>query len=673
MANNRKIQGEIDKLLKKVTDQFEVYEDVYEKFENAPNQVHKERFENDLKKEIKKLQRLREQIKVLVASSEVKDKRILEETRRDIEIKMEDFKVCERETKTKAYSKEGLASNRNDIDTPLARTESWIKQSIQEIGEQIETAEFDLKAEGAFGGGRKKRSKSKSVTDDDPRVVRLDRLKTYSFRLEQLLRMLVNEDMDPEEVDEIEDDIKTFVTDNGNDDYDEVMDLFDVFCLPDATAEEEEEAERIQAEVAAKAAVERAAMEEKKKALAAAPSLPTINTATTTTTAAAPGTPVTTPTVTPTAVPVPKSQQVVAPKKVEEPTSPLKPTLKKPETPNTPMSPASIPSPTTGPKLTAAEVARGATKSMAATISAANSPTTGPTTNSMGNPTVSNLSMSSVPGGNTSSSNPPEASLPPPQQPTSTAAQPASQAALMGALESEEGGAIDDMDAMNDDTFGDDMPVSGGSLADIAAMTASMPVSGDWGRGPPGMASKSSPEPTLDGPSEPAAPTTPATNHKSALAALQELQNAIRQREAEQARAASLLDVSFRNLPIRDDVERGKPLPPRSGLTDLFPSVPLKSLNTYQAVQKLDESTLFFLFYYQQGTYQQYLAAKFLKSRGFRYHKKFHTWFQRHKKPIETSATDETGSYIYFDFETGWFSRVKERFVFKYTYLEGDV
>lgn len=625
-----------------------------------------ERFENDLKKEIKKLQRLREQIKVLVASSEVKDKRILEETRRDIEIKMEDFKVCERETKTKAYSKEGLASNRNDVDTPLARTETWIKQSILEIGEQIETSEFDLKAEGAFGGGRKKRSKTKSVTDDDPRVVRLDRLKLYSFRLEQLLRMLVNEDMDPEEVDDIEDDIKAFVTDNGNDDFEEVVDLFEPFCLPDATAEEEEEAERVQAEVAAKAATERAAVEEKKRALAAAPSLPNISTAATT---ANPVSTPTTPVTVPTAVPVPKSQQAGATKKVEEPTSPLKPTLKKPETPNTPMSPISIPPPTTGPKLTAAEVARGATKTMAATISAANSPTTGPTT-TMGNPTVSNLSMSSVPGGNTSSSNPPEASLPPPQQPTPTAA--AQPATYMGALESEEGGAVDDMDAMNDDTFGDDVPVSGGSLADIAAMTASMPISGDWGRGPPGMASKFSPE-SLEGPSEPVAPVAPATNHKSALAALQELQNAIRQREAEQARAANLLDVSFRNLPIRDDVERGKPLPPRSGLTDLFPSVPLKSLNTYQAVQKLDESTLFFLFYYQQGTYQQYLAAKFLKSRGFRYHKKFHTWFQRHKKPIETSATDETGSYIYFDFETGWFSRVKERFVFKYTYLEGDV
>lgn len=663
MANNRKVQGEIDKLLKKVAEQFEVYEDVYEKFENAPSQPQKERFETDLKKEIKKLQRLREQIKSLVANSEVKDKRILEETRREIEIKMEDFKVCERETKTKAYSKEGLASNKNDpLDTPLARTEAWIKQAILEIGEQIETSEFDLKAEGTVSAGRKKR-KAKQAADEDPRVVRLERLKVYSFRLEQLLRMLVNEDMEPEEVDEIEDDIKTFVTDNGLEDFEEITDLFDVFDLPEATAEEEEESERVHAELAAKAAIERAAVEEKRKALAAAPSLP-------------PALP---------AVPVPKSQQLAKkeePKKVEEPTSPLK--VKKPDTPTTPMSPAAIPSPTTGPKLTAAEVARGAVKSMAATVSAgiSKSPTTGPTTSMMGAPSVSNLSMTSLSGGNTSSTNVPEANLPPPQQPpqqqvapvptTPTVAAvlpqqpqpvPSRAAALLGSLEDGD----DDMDAMNDDTFGDDAMPATGSLADMAAMTASMPsVSGDWGRGPPGMALK-----TSESAEEVATPAQ--TAHKSSLAALQELQMQIRQREKEQMRASSLLDVSLQHIPLRDDVEHTKPPPPRSGLTDLFPVVPLKSLNTYQAVQKLDESTLFFLFYYQQGTYQQYLAAKFLKSRGFRYHKKFHTWFQRHKKPIETSAQDETGSYIYFDFETGWFSRVKEKFVFKYAYLEGEV
>ena len=69
----------------------------------------KEKYESDLKKEIKKLQRFRDQIKSWCGSSEIKDKSKLSAARKLIESKMEQFKVCERETKTKAYSKEGLA------------------------------------------------------------------------------------------------------------------------------------------------------------------------------------------------------------------------------------------------------------------------------------------------------------------------------------------------------------------------------------------------------------------------------------------------------------------------------------------------------------------------------------------------------------------------------------
>lgn len=42
-------------------------------------------------------------------SNDIKDKTILLEVRRRIESKMEQFKVCEKETKTKKFSKEGLA------------------------------------------------------------------------------------------------------------------------------------------------------------------------------------------------------------------------------------------------------------------------------------------------------------------------------------------------------------------------------------------------------------------------------------------------------------------------------------------------------------------------------------------------------------------------------------
>jgi len=49
--------------------------------------------------------------------------------------------------------------------------------------------------------------------------------------------------------------------------------------------------------------------------------------------------------------------------------------------------------------------------------------------------------------------------------------------------------------------------------------------------------------------------------------------------------------------------------------------------------QRLETDTLFYIFYYRQNTYQQYLAAKALKNQSWRFHKQYQTWFQRHEEP----------------------------------------
>ena len=77
--------GEIDRCLKKVTEGVETFEDIWSKVTHATNSNQKEKYEADLKKEIKKLQRLRDQIKTWQASAEVKDKSSLIEHRKLIE------------------------------------------------------------------------------------------------------------------------------------------------------------------------------------------------------------------------------------------------------------------------------------------------------------------------------------------------------------------------------------------------------------------------------------------------------------------------------------------------------------------------------------------------------------------------------------------------------------
>jgi len=62
----------------------------------------------------------------------------------------------------------------------------------------------------------------------------------------------------------------------------------------------------------------------------------------------------------------------------------------------------------------------------------------------------------------------------------------------------------------------------------------------------------------------------------------------------------------------------------------LFPTVPM--YDRRENFAKFDLETLFFVFYFQPGTYQQYLAAIELKKKKWKYHRKYRTWFKKVKE-----------------------------------------
>lgn len=81
----RKLQQEVDKCFKKVEEGVAEFESIYEKIEQSTNAAQKEKLEDNLKREIKKLQRLRDQIKTWAASNDIKDKGPLMDKRKLIE------------------------------------------------------------------------------------------------------------------------------------------------------------------------------------------------------------------------------------------------------------------------------------------------------------------------------------------------------------------------------------------------------------------------------------------------------------------------------------------------------------------------------------------------------------------------------------------------------------
>lgn len=228
MGASRKLQGEIDRVLKKVQEGVDVFDSIWNKVYDTENANQKEKFEADLKKEIKKLQRYRDQIKTWIQSSEIKDKKALLDARKLIEREMERFKICEKETKTKAFSKEGLGQQpkTDPREKAKAETRDWLNFMVSELESQIDCFEADIE------GLSVKKGKSKP-----PRLTHLEesitRHKAHIVKLELILRLLDNDELSPEQVNDVKDFVEDYVERNQVDfeDFEDVDDLYNTLPL----------------------------------------------------------------------------------------------------------------------------------------------------------------------------------------------------------------------------------------------------------------------------------------------------------------------------------------------------------------------------------------------------------------------------------------------------------
>uniref|UniRef100_J3LR84 NOT2/NOT3/NOT5 C-terminal domain-containing protein n=1 Tax=Oryza brachyantha TaxID=4533 RepID=J3LR84_ORYBR len=230
MGASRKLQGEIDRVLKKVQEGVDVFDSIWNKVYDTENANQKEKFEADLKKEIKKLQRYRDQIKTWIQSSEIKDKKVnasyeqaLMDARKQIEREMERFKVCEKETKTKAFSKEGLGQQpkTDPKEKAKAETRDWLNNVVSDLENQIDNFEAEIE------GLSIKKGKQRP-----PRLVHLEksitRHKAHIKKLESILRLLDNDELSPEQVNDVKDFLDDYVERN-QEDFDEFSDVEELY------------------------------------------------------------------------------------------------------------------------------------------------------------------------------------------------------------------------------------------------------------------------------------------------------------------------------------------------------------------------------------------------------------------------------------------------------------
>ncbi|KAK9814381.1 hypothetical protein WJX72_004900 [[Myrmecia] bisecta] len=729
MGANRKLQTEIDRTLKKVMEGIEVFDQIWEKVYDADNINQKEKYEADLKKEIKKLQRYRDQIKTWISSTDIKDKAPLMDARKAVERQMERFKVCEKETKTKAFSKEGLGQALKMDPREQARTamREWINQTVDNLNVEIET--FDAELEGLQG--QKKKNKP------PPRMAHLEESSTrhrqHVVRLEQILRLLDNEALAPDEIEEVKELVEDYLErnqesfdefENPDDLYAEMIDLLDGLeaQLPTtivqhigktANPREKEKEKEKERERDRERERERAVAAAAKQQLAAhngirldddEPSpakLPRKSSDT------SPGahTPLKLAVAVPPPPPARPASLAIPPASRAEATdsstttphagtttpgatTPARnhsfqhatPPAVHPLTAIPPPPPRVEASPLLSPQVATSleENGRASSSASSATAEAPQPSTTNrplaAAAAAPGPPTPGAFPQLGEPRGRSdiaavvvdpNKRAPPHLASQAPQQngvagPSPPSSMPAPGATSMAAAAGRQmeagpsGGKDQEPQPLPDFQLGESFDGKAVGMADLSKMAGDLASLG------------LTPRPELDGGASGLGPLS-ATALVSPAANLQMLQ-ACATRSIPQP-----IDSQWQATPVR------MRLPP-NGVPASYPQIKLPILDNPALFEKLDTEALFFAFYYQPGTYQQYLAARELKRQSWRYHKQHGAWFQRHEEPKTATEDYEQGTYVYFDYnimhddlQSGWCYRLKQDFTFKYDALEDEL
>ncbi|TXT08764.1 hypothetical protein VHUM_02892 [Vanrija humicola] len=230
----RKLQTEIDRTLKAVAQGVETFEATFDKLNHASNSTQKDKLETDLKTQIKKLQRMRDQIKVWLGSSDIKDKSALLDNRKLIETQMERFKALEKEMKMKAFSKEGLiaAARLDPAEKAKRDMVDWIGNTIDELSRQIEQTEAE--AEQLQVTGKKKKAAGDRLSELEQLN---ERRQWHIGRLEIVQRVFENGQINVDQVESIQEDVKYFVEANTEEDFDFDLGIYDELNLQEAEDE----------------------------------------------------------------------------------------------------------------------------------------------------------------------------------------------------------------------------------------------------------------------------------------------------------------------------------------------------------------------------------------------------------------------------------------------------
>ncbi|KAK3525347.1 hypothetical protein QTP86_030335 [Hemibagrus guttatus] len=146
---------------------------------------------------------------------------------------MERFKIVERETKTKAYSKEGLglAQKVDPAQKEKEEVGQWLTATIDTLNMQVD--QFESEVESLSVQTRKKKG-DKEKQDRIEELKKLIERHRYHIRmLETILRMLDNDSVQVDSIRKIKDDVEYYIDSSQDPDFEENEFLYDDLDLED--------------------------------------------------------------------------------------------------------------------------------------------------------------------------------------------------------------------------------------------------------------------------------------------------------------------------------------------------------------------------------------------------------------------------------------------------------
>lgn len=529
---------------------------------------------------------------------------------------MEKFKAVEKEMKTKAYSKEGLqlASKLDPKDKEKAETVEFLQHMNEELDRQVETVEAEIEQiQSTAKRGKKGATNAERISDLEEVV---ERHKWHISKLELLQRALQNGNVETDQVKEVEEGIRYYVDSNQEPDFMEDDTIYDEFNL-----QEEEAIFGLGQEV------DRVSSQDTQSIQDDIPE----------------------PESRPTSISVKTKSAEAVQTGARRPSTQLKSPLPALATLHTPlpgvsssasasMKPAPLPTRTPGEPLKYASAAAAAAASDKNGVGIAPLPPP---------PGIAALAPAGTRTSATNSPAPSHTQLA--SHPQASVSESAPQARLTKSPAVTPATASLEKDPLSRAASSEDANKAGkkANKADHVEVDET----------------KSATPPLTNGESHAEDDEDEAESIFHLPSTLQDLFESLEATKKDITASSSqppderLLASSLTTAPDTADTEgprHYRPLHPYPYTPAHFPQEPLAIFDDPRLYSRLESDTLFYAFYYRQGTYQQYLAAKALKSQSWRFHKQYQTWFQRHEEPKAITEDYEQGTYRFFDYESTW-------------------